>query len=160
MITCAFENGKEVSLRHLTTGVIIINDNNEVLLVKRAPSLSRGGKYTIPGGYSDRDETMEEGALRELKEETGYIGEIISLFHINSAPQRAHEDRQNVDMVYIAKTVGGKITENAEASEIKWFKQEDLPGEEEFAFDHRETILKYYQYRKQAFQLPLIDKLS
>src|SRR3569832_1131425 len=107
MIKCTFENSTTASLRHITTGVIIVNDQNEVLLVKRAEHLTRGGKYTIPGGFLDRDETVEEGALRELKEETGYNGEIVKLFHVNSNPNRPQEDRQNVDIIFTAKVIGG-----------------------------------------------------
>lgn len=159
MITCKFESGDDASLRHISTGVLVINDQNQILLTKRASHLLRGDKYTIPGGYLDRGETLEEGALRELKEETGYEGEILQLFHINSSPKRPHEDRQNVDVIYLARITGGTVQKDKETTEVGWYKKEELPPDSEFAFDHRTTILKYYQYLEKPFRLPIIDEV-
>jgi 8-oxo-dGTP diphosphatase len=59
-------------------GVMILNDNNEVLLGKRhgdskkASSLLHGeGTWTMPGGKLHFGESFEEGAHREVLEETG-----------------------------------------------------------------------------------------
>src|SRR5438309_392191 len=98
MIICTFEHGNRASLRHITVGAIALNEKSQVLLVKRAPQLSRGNNYTIPGGFLDRNETIQQAVLRELHEETGYQGSIKMLFRINDNPQRPNEDRQNVDM--------------------------------------------------------------
>lgn len=158
MIKCILENGHEASFRHITVGSIAINEKQEVLLVKRAPSLTRGNKYTIPGGFLDRDENLEEGALRELKEETGYSGEIEVLFQINDSPKRPKEDRQNVDFVFITKVIKGRMVLNDEVTNIQWFAKDNLPKEEDFAFDHRTIILRYFEYLKNPFTLPLVDQ--
>lgn len=158
MITCTFENGNKATrgLRHVTVGAIVINDKNQVLLVKRAENMHNGGKFTIPGGFLDRDEDTKQGTLRELKEETGYEGEIISLFRINTCPTRPKEDRQNVDFIYIVKLLGGESTENSEVTNIVWVGKDDLPEDAEFAFDHRDSIMKYFDYLEQEFPLPII----
>jgi len=156
MIQCTFENGHEVSLRHVTVGCIVINSDKQILLVKRAKHLPNGEKYTIPGGFLDRDEDIPQGALRELKEESGLVGEKIFLFRINGSPTRPKEDRQNVDFIFIVEAFSGELTENEEVSEMHWFNQDDLPNEDAFAFDHRESILKYLEYRKEAFAIPLL----
>jgi len=159
MITCTFENSRIAHLRHVTVGTISINKKHEVLLVKRAPNLPRGGTFTIPGGFLERDETVEQGALRELKEETGYDGEIKALFQINDSPKRPKEDRQNVDFVFIAEITGGIETINPEVTSIYWFSKEFLPKEELFAYDHRSSILRYFSYLKKPYALPLIGNL-
>lgn len=158
MIQCTFENGNKAlrGLRHVTVGAIAVNDKKEVLLVKRAPNMHNGGKFTIPGEFLDRDEDTVHGTLRELKEETGYDGEIVSLFPINDNPKRPKEDRQNVDFIYIVNVVRGVSTLNQEVSNILWFKKDNLPKEQEFAFDHRDSILKYFQYLEKKFLLPII----
>ena len=73
MITCKFEDAGDALLRHVAVDALVIK-NNTILLVKRADFLLEGGKYCFPGGYLDRDETLKEGVLRELQEETGYQG--------------------------------------------------------------------------------------
>jgi 8-oxo-dGTP diphosphatase len=101
MIACTFENGHQAvsGLRHVTVGAIVVNDNQQVLLVERAATLDFRGKWTIPGGFLDRDENTADGTLRELQEETGYAGEIVCLFRINDNPNRPKEDRQNVEFL-------------------------------------------------------------
>ncbi|MCL5438419.1 MAG: NUDIX hydrolase [Patescibacteria group bacterium] len=156
MITCTFEDGKKiVPLRHVTVGTIILNEKNKVLLVKRAPGLMRGNKYTIPGGFLDRDEDLVDGALRELREESGLNGEILFLFKINDNPNRPREEaRQNVDFIFIGKIIGGKEKISNETTEVKWFSEKDLPGKNDFAFDHREIIEMYFKYLKKPFKIP------
>lgn len=157
MIQCSFENGNkaERGLRHVTVGAIAINENNEVLLVKRAANIHNGGKYTVPGGFLDRGESTSEGTLRELKEETGFDGEIVSLFRVNENPNRPKEDRQNVDFIYLVRVIGGSSTLNNEVSDIHWFTKETLPSDEEFAFDHRDSIMKSFEYLEKEFPLPI-----
>ncbi|MDO8657331.1 MAG: NUDIX hydrolase [Candidatus Levybacteria bacterium] len=156
MIKCTFENGNETSLRHVTVGAIAIDKNNQVLVIKRASNLLRGNKYAIPGGFLDRDENAREATLRELFEETGLKGEISLLFRVNDSPDRPKEDRQNVDFIYIVKIVGGEIKISAETASVNWFSLENLPSEEEFAFDHRDSIIRYFEYLKKEFELPII----
>ncbi|OGH17786.1 MAG: hypothetical protein A2868_01165 [Candidatus Levybacteria bacterium RIFCSPHIGHO2_01_FULL_40_15b] len=156
MINCEFENGKKASLRHVTVKALTINNKREVLLTKRATHLLRGGKYDIPGGFMDRGEDTRECALRELFEETGIKGEIEFLLRINDSPERPKEDRQNVDFIYVVKAIGGEFKTDHETAELAWFPEKNLPSEDEFAFDHRDSILKYFQYLKEPFELPII----
>lgn len=157
MITCTFENGDKArgGLRHVAAGAIAVNEKKEILLVKRAPSLLNGGKYTVPGGFLDRDESTAQGVLRELLEETGYRGEILTLFEIVDSPNRQKEDRQNVDFRYVVKIIGGQPILSDETTEIRWMKKEELPSEENFAFDYLPTILRYFDYLEHSFPLPI-----
>jgi ADP-ribose pyrophosphatase YjhB (NUDIX family) len=160
MIKCILESGRETSFRHVVVGTIVINEKQEVLLVKRSSNLLRGDLYTIPGGFLDRDETLEEGALRELKEETGYEGKIEVLFQITDSLDESKEDRQNVGFVFIAKVIGGKITLNSEITTIQWFAKDNLPSEEDFAFYYRPIILHYFEYLKKSFILPIVGQAN
>src|SRR5690348_18416793 len=105
MINCTFENGNIASpgLRHVTVGALAYNEKGQVLLVKRSSKYSRPNTWTVPGGFLDRDKTVKEAVLKELKEESGMTGEIQQLFHINDYPDRPNEDRQNVDFIYLVK---------------------------------------------------------
>lgn len=161
MIECTFENGNKASpgLRHVTVGAIAYNDKGQVLLVKRSAKYSRPHTWTIPGGFLDRDKTIPEAVLKELKEESGVDGEIEELFHVNDNPGRPHEDRQNVDFVYIVKVTSNMLSHDDEITEVAWFDKNTLPTEEEFAFDHRTTILKFFEYVEKPFALPLVGRI-
>lgn len=156
MIKCKFENGGDASLRHVTVGALVINNKKQILVGKRAKHLNNGGKYGLPSGFMDRNETTAETAIRELKEETGLDGEIVSLFQIIDTPDRPKEDRQNVHFNYIVKVTGGEFVENSEVEETRWVEKSKLPTENEFAFDHRRFVERYFEYLKKPFDLPLI----
>ncbi len=157
MILCKFENGREASLRHVTTGAIVKNYKNEVLLVRRSPGQLNANRYTLPGGFLDRDEDAREGSVREIMEETGLSVKVLYLFHIVDTPNRPKEDRQNVEFRYVTEVIGGKEKVSNETSELKWVSEETLPPDEEFAFDHRKTVVKYFQYLEKQFPLPIFN---
>lgn len=104
MITCFFEKGYKARLRHVVTHALVEKDG-ALLLVKRAGDILETGKWGLPGGFLDRDEMASQGVLRELLEETGWEGEIVALFRINTNPNRSKEDRQNVAFDFIVRPV-------------------------------------------------------
>jgi ADP-ribose pyrophosphatase YjhB (NUDIX family) len=69
------------------TATLIVPKNNKILFVRRAFEPSKGC-WSLPGGFLELGETLEEGALRELKEETNLKGEVSKLLctcsHFNS----------------------------------------------------------------------------
>jgi 8-oxo-dGTP diphosphatase len=157
MIKCTFENGSPAVLRHTCVQALVVKDQ-QILLVKRSPNLSEGNKWAIPGGYLDLDETTSQAALRELLEETGYAGKIIALFQIIDNPQRRNEDKQNVSFTFLIE-VGQKVADpDQESTAVKWFNLDNLPAQDEFAFDHLNTIHLYQQYlhNQTALQLPVL----
>lgn len=157
MLTCVFENGGKVSLRHVVVGAIAVK-GNQILLAKRSHSFSEGGKWAHPGGYLNRDESTSQAVLRELLEETGYQGEIVKLFRISDNPDRPKENRQNVDFVYIVN-IKDKVGEHDhEILEVKFFNLDKLPSFEEFAFDHGKNVELYKKYLTKPFPLPVIGK--
>ncbi len=143
MITCYFEDSKQpVNLRHVVVDMLVI-DGRKILLVKRGGKWLEKGKWAIPGGFLEMNETGEQAALRELKEETGYIGKIIKLFQVIDNPRRRHEDRQNVSLIYLVKPLKKVGGFDDEISEIKWFDLDNLPQAKDIAFDHLEIIKQY-----------------
>ena len=69
------------------TATLIVPKHNQVLFVRRAYEPAKGC-WSLPGGFLELGETLEEGALRELKEETNLKGEVSKLLgtcsHFNS----------------------------------------------------------------------------
>ena len=155
MVNCTFENGNQASLRHVTVGLIIEKDG-KILFVKRAPDLLEGGKWDLPGGFLDRDETASQGALREALEETGWKCEIVTILKINSNPNRANEDRQNVEFMFIGKAIEKIAEADTESSLVEWIEIEEINQLGETAFDKKETLELYLKYRENPFELPVL----
>lgn len=156
MIICTFEKGYEAKLRHLVVHALVEKDNG-ILLVKRTGDLLESGKWGLPGGYLDRDETAAQGALRELYEETGWKGEIVTLFRINTIPNRPHEDRQNVSFDFIIRPLQKVGNPDAESSKVEFISFEKLYAKDQLAFDHGDTIELYRRHRLSPFTLPIFS---
>ena len=60
------------------TATLICLKNDEILFVKRAFDPGKG-QWSLPGGFLELGETLEDGAKRELKEETNLDGEVLKL---------------------------------------------------------------------------------
>lgn len=155
MITCTFEKGYKASLRHVVVHAIIEMDG-KLLLEKRTGDLLESGKWSLPSGFLDRDETAAEGIVREVKEETGWDSEVITLFRINTNPDRPHEDRQNVSIEFLVKAIKKTGEKDAESSKVEWIPIDKLNPLKDFAFDHGESIGLYFTYRKTPFPLPIV----
>ena len=69
------------------TATLICIEDNKILLVKRAFNPAKGF-WSLPGGFMELNETLNEAAKRELKEETNLNGEVVKLLghcsHFNS----------------------------------------------------------------------------
>jgi 8-oxo-dGTP diphosphatase len=95
------------------------------------------GEWTLPGGGLDFGERPADGALRELTEETGLVGEIVELAEVLSWTGRWRHPRDDVDeayhgiqIVYRARIVGGALRPEVGGSTdlAGWFTPRDATG--------------------------------
>jgi ADP-ribose pyrophosphatase YjhB (NUDIX family) len=114
---------------------IIIRYKGGVVLVKRrhAPA-----GWALPGGKLELDETLEQAAIREAKEETSLDLRFLRQFHSYSDPKR--DPRWHaVTTVFTADGLG-ELRPGDDASEAKVFDLDHLP---ELAFDHKRILIDY-----------------
>ena len=122
----------------VTTDCVVfgIEGNNiNVLLIKRGNEPFKG-LWALPGGFLNPDETAEEGALRELREETGLEAAEVEQLYTFSDPKRDPRDRV-ISIAYMAVVKLQDVKGEDDASEAKWFPLKEIPS---LAFDH-ELIL-------------------
>lgn len=153
MITCILESGHKANFRHVAVSTLAVKDR-QVLLVKRLDEYVEGGKWDLPGGFLDRNETLAQGVMREFAEETGWQGKDPVLFRINSNPDRPGEDWQNVSFIFIVKAVKQVKLADGESTAIKWFSLDNLPSDSAIAFDHAVDLQLYQKFRRKPFPLP------
>lgn len=100
--------------------VLVFDENYEnVLMVKNKGE--RSPYYTFPGGRVEYGETLEEAAIREVKEETGLDVELEGIFSISEAFFTEIE-HHTIFFTFTGKIVGGElvITYPDEIEEIIW----------------------------------------
>lgn len=105
----------------LGVGAVIFN-NEEVLLVKRGKEPGYG-KWSIPGGAVELGETLKEGVLREVKEETGLEVEIGGTVEILDWVSRDENDRIKYHYVlvdYWCKCLSVEINPSSDVIDAKW----------------------------------------
>lgn len=108
----------------------------QVLLIERGLEPYKG-KWAFPGGFVKMDESCEEGALRELQEETGLTGAYVEQFHTFSDPNRDPRERV-ITVAYYALVRVQEVKAGDDATKAVWFALNEVP---QLAFDH-ERILR------------------
>lgn len=118
----------------VTTDCVIFGFNGErlqVLLIERGIEPFKG-RWAFPGGFLKMDETAEEGAKRELKEETGLEDAYIQQLHTFSAPNRDPRERV-ITIAYYALVKIQEVKGGDDAASARWFPLDEIPP---LAFDH------------------------
>jgi 8-oxo-dGTP diphosphatase len=117
-------------------GVVI--DDGRTLLIRRG-SHPLKGEWSIPGGLFEVGETLEQGVVRELAEETGLeirVVELIEVFErIFPAPPNAdgtpgdpaRPQYHFVILDYLCEKGGGRLSAGSDAQEFAWAREEELP---------------------------------
>ena len=129
-----------------------------VLLVKRK-RWPFEGRWAIPGGFIQMDESLEQAARRELEEETGVRDIYLEQLYTFGNPKRDPRTRV-ISVAYIAlvraDTQTLRISE--ESIDVRWFPVRRLPGP--LAFDHDHILAtalgrlrSKLEYTTLAFQL-------
>ncbi len=112
--------------------------DTQILLIQRKNEPFKA-KWALPGGYVDENESLEQAAHRELKEETNLDN--ISLQQLGAFGDPGRDPRgHTITIVYGAK-ISTKLSFNTQAgddaSNARWFPTERLP---DLAFDHDKII--------------------
>ncbi|OGE30531.1 hypothetical protein A3C59_05520 [Candidatus Daviesbacteria bacterium RIFCSPHIGHO2_02_FULL_36_13] len=110
--------------REFSAGGIVFNDKGQVLVTEH----SQNHHWSFPKGLLDHpDQTMEESALREVREEGGVEAEIIG--KVGSHKYVYTMDNEKIFKVvtyFLMKYKSGNIEDHDwEVSEIGWFTPED-----------------------------------
>ncbi len=84
------------------TGILL--ENNEILLVQQ--KLSDKRNWSLPGGRLERGETLSQGLIREMKEETGLDVEIVRMLYVCDV---ASSSNTILHITFLIKRVGGEI---------------------------------------------------
>lgn len=100
-------------------GIVLINDKNQVCLIQEAKQSCRG-KYYLPAGRVEPNENLIEAAIREAKEETGYLIEPLCLCYVEMDSMSTW-----FRFTFLARIIGGSLKTSEQADEeslqAKWF---------------------------------------
>ena len=132
-------------------GIIIFNNNGEIVLVEKNKHQQDKLSLSIPGGRLENDgdetkQTAEECAIREVREETGIVLENIRLLEQcdNIFNEDGQEKRRGWLFIAHAKSTELNVEDKREISKTQWVNLsgiDNLPIKERF----KKIILKFQQ---------------
>lgn len=118
-----------------TIGVfaLIKDEQNRVLLALRTDR----NWWNLPGGSLEAGEAPWEGVVREVREETGLDVSVQRLLGVYSKI-----DKNDLVLSFECQVLGGELTLNDEAADLKYFSVNELP--EKLYRNHQERIEDYF----------------
>jgi 8-oxo-dGTP diphosphatase len=144
----------------VTVDIVIFtiqSDELKVLLVKRGIPPFKG-QLALPGGFVHEDESLDEAAMRELREETGVSDVFLEQLYSFGEPRRDPRERI-ITVAYYALISADRsqLAAGTDTTEAAWWPVSKLPA---LAFDHRkildyalERLRNKLEYTTVGFQL-------
>jgi ADP-ribose pyrophosphatase YjhB (NUDIX family) len=126
-----------------TVDIIIEVPNKGIILIERKnPPFG----WALPGGFVDYNESLEDAAKREAREETSLVIDLDGQFHTYSEPGRDPR-HHTISTVYLA-TAHGTPKAADDAKGIGVFSEDNIPYP--LAFDHERILQDYFKMRRQS----------
>jgi ADP-ribose pyrophosphatase YjhB (NUDIX family) len=122
-------------------------EDGRVLMVREISD----GKWTLPGGWADINQSAAECVVREIAEESGFRARALKLAAVYDYQKR--NPPRHIDSIYkmffICEIVGGAACASDETSEVAFFARHELPplslgrttaAQIDRMFEHRENL--------------------
>lgn len=116
---------------------------DQVLLCRRAIE-PRYGLWTLPAGFMELNETVEQGAMRETREEAQAHIHVEQLYCMYNLP--------NIGQVYVlfkSQLIDGQFGAGEETIESRLFREHEIPWDQLAFPSVRQTLQHYFHDRKQ-----------
>jgi 8-oxo-dGTP diphosphatase len=113
-------------------GAVIV-EAGRVLLVRRGNEPMKG-HWTLPGGLLELGESLSEGVIREVREESGLTVEVLQLIELLDRIHRQREDEGErvryhyVIADYLCRVTGGQLQAASDADAVRWVEREEWNG--------------------------------
>ncbi len=103
----------------------VFDADGPVLMVRERSD----GRWTLPGGWADVGEGLAEGAVREVREESGYVVEYERLFGLYDRERWGHPPMSwyTLKGVVGCRLLGGRATPSTETDAVDWFPRDRVP---------------------------------
>ena len=129
-------NGCDPSVEVWAAGGVIVDDDGRLLVAHRP----RYDDWSLPKGKLDRGESLEECALREVEEETGYVCELGA--PVASVQYRDAKGRLKEVRYWAMSVLDGDFVENDEVDAVEWLDED--AAIDRLSYEHDQAVLQAY----------------
>ncbi|MFC0623643.1 NUDIX hydrolase [Kribbella deserti] len=109
----------EIPLHRIGVSAVAIDEQGRGLVIQR----NDNGRWEAPGGFLELNETIEEGAIREVLEETGIVVELENLTGIYK-----NMSLGVINFVFRARAISGDPTTGPETKDTRWVTKDEVPS--------------------------------
>jgi ADP-ribose pyrophosphatase YjhB (NUDIX family) len=130
--------------------ILLVNEDGMILLGRRAAEPFKG-KWELPGGFLEADESFEQAAVREMKEELGIDLDPASLQYLISFPD-TYEYKGVIEPVvgptfWARLPAGAQPAAHDDVTETKFFAPEEIPFDLLSSEPHEKAIRAFLALR-------------
>ena len=123
----------------------VFDDDGRILLVRRADN----GRWDLPGGFVEPNETPPEAAVREAREEAGVevsVAELVGVYSVGPDDEGSPHAHTHVPIVYRCERIGGELDGSHESAAVRFRHVDDVSAwhtkNEQFARDAHERWVR------------------
>jgi ADP-ribose pyrophosphatase YjhB (NUDIX family) len=123
--------------------------DGKVLMVKEAAD----GRWTLPGGWADVNQSAAECVVREIAEESGFESRVLKLAAVWDYSKQGHRPRHPASiykMFFICELTGGAPRPSVETTEVGFFARDCLPELSGGRITH-DQVQKMFEHTLQPF---------
>jgi ADP-ribose pyrophosphatase YjhB (NUDIX family) len=113
----------------------VFDPDGRILLVREAVD---EGRWSLPGGWAEVNQTPAESMMREVAEESGYLARPVKLAAVWDRARQGHPPGpfSVTRLFFVCALAGGEPRTSLETTEIAWFAEDALPED----LSHRRVL--------------------
>lgn len=107
----------------------VFDDHSRLLMVRETAD---AGRWTLPGGWADVNQTASGCTLREIREESGYEARVVKLALLQDRATQGHQPAglwSIYKLFFLCALTGGEARGSLETSEVCFFGEHEIPAD-------------------------------
>jgi ADP-ribose pyrophosphatase YjhB (NUDIX family) len=105
----------------------VVFKGSKILLVRE---IADHGRWTLPGGWADVNETPSQATIREILEESGFETQVVKLLAVYDREKQGHIPPfpyHVYKLFFLCEITGGSARAQGETSEVAFFGEFEIP---------------------------------
>ena len=127
----------------------VVFQEDKILLVRE---IADAGRWTLPGGWADVNDTPTQAVVREILEESGFETQVVKLLAVYDRERQQHTPSfpySVYKLFFQCQITGGQPLINHEVSEIAFFSEAQIPDELSTSRVTKSQLLRFFEFYRQ-----------
>ena len=129
----------------------VVFNGSKILLVKE---VADNGRWTLPGGWADVNETPSQAVVKEVLEESGFETQAVKLLAVYDREKQGHIPPlpfHIYKLFFLCEIIGGCAQANGETSEVAFFGSHEIPELSKSRVNEKQ-LRRFFQHEKNLNQ--------